>query len=126
MNYARSLADAVLSGFFDFEALAQMPDETLRHYMKKLKGVGDWTVDVYALMCLLRPDVLPKGDIALYEGFRMLHTLDNRPNYELFVEKTLHWQPWRSVGARMLWHFYLCERAKRVASFELQVLSYKF
>ncbi len=109
--YVRGLAEAILNGRFEFKALNHLPDQALRLYMKQLKGIGDWTVDIYALMCLLRPDVLPKGDIALYESFRVLHALEQRPKYEFFVQETLHWQPWRSVGARILWHFYLCERA---------------
>jgi len=112
-TYSRGLAESVLKGDFVFESLPRMPNEALRTYMKSLKGVGDWTVDVYELMCLLRPDVLPKGDIALYESFRVLYALDTRPNYTFFEENTRHWRPWRSVGARMLWHFYLCERVKK-------------
>lgn len=112
-TYARELALAVTSGKFDFDMLSQMPDEVLRPYMKNLKGIGDWTVDVYALMCLLHPDVLPKGDIALYEAYRVLYHLEARPKHDFFESNTRHWQPWRSVGARILWHFYLCERAKK-------------
>lgn len=109
-DYARGIALAIQNADFELENLHLLPEPALRAYMKKLKGVGDWTVDVYALMCLLQPDVLPKGDIALYESFRVLYALDNRPNHDFFVENTRPWQPWRSVGARMLWHFYLCER----------------
>ncbi|MFN0216553.1 MAG: DNA-3-methyladenine glycosylase family protein [Saprospiraceae bacterium] len=111
--YSRGLAEAVLSGEFDFEILEQMPEHVLRPYMKRLKGIGDWTVDIYTLMSLLRPDVLPKGDIALYESFRTLHGLETRPDHHFFEENTQHWRPWRSVGVRMLWHFYLCERDKK-------------
>lgn len=112
-QYARGLAEAVLNGQFDFEVLESMPYETLRPYMKRIKGIGDWTVDVYALMSLLHPDILPKGDIALYESYRVLYKQTSRPNHVFFEENTRHWQPWRSVGARILWHFYLCERAKK-------------
>lgn len=112
-QYARLLATVVLSGNFDFDALSQMEDSDLRAYMKTLKGVGDWTVDIYSLMCLLRPNVLPKGDLALYESYRVLYSLENRPTHEYFEANTLHWQPWRSVGARLLWHFYLCERVRK-------------
>lgn len=111
-GYARLLAEAVLSQIFDFEKLAQLSDEAARSEMKRLKGIGDWTADIYLLLCLLRPDVLPKGDIALYEAFRVLNNLEKRPPHEDFELATRHWQPWRSVGARMLWHFYLCERGK--------------
>ena len=109
--YVRCLAEAVMKGEFVFETLAQLPEDALRVYMKRIKGIGDWTVDVYALMCLLRPDILPKGDIALYESYRVLRSFSARPKHDLFVTETLHWKPWRSVAARMLWHFYLCERA---------------
>lgn len=110
--YARGLAEATINGEFDFDGLADMPDDVLRPYLKRLKGIGDWTVDIYSLMCLLRPDVLPKGDVALYEAYRRLYALETRPKHEFFEQNTRHWQPFRSVGVRMLWHFYLCERKK--------------
>lgn len=111
-GYARLLAQAVLSKTFDFDKLSHLPDEAVRVEMKRLKGIGDWTADIYLLMCLLRPDVLPKGDIALYEAFRVLNKLEKRPAHTDFETAAQHWRPWRSVGARMLWHFYLCERRK--------------
>lgn len=112
-SYARTLAEAVLSQAFDFEKLAQRPDEEIRTEMKRLKGIGDWTADIYLSECLLRPDILPKGDIAMQEAFRVLKKLPQRPVHDDFVAATQHWRPWRSVGTRMLWHFYLCERGKR-------------
>jgi DNA-3-methyladenine glycosylase II len=112
-GYARALAEAILSKTFDFEQLETLTDEKVRDEMTRLKGVGNWTADIYLLMCLLRPDVLPKGDIALYEAFRALKNLEKRPAHKDFEAATRHWRPWRSVGARMLWHFYLCERNRR-------------
>jgi DNA-3-methyladenine glycosylase II len=108
--YTRALASAVLNGDFNFDLLPDMPDPILRTYMKSLKGIGDWSVDIYALMCLQRPDVLPKGDIALYESFKVLYALNERPNYDTFEAYAQDWQPYRSIAARILWHFYLCER----------------
>lgn len=109
-GYARSLAEAVLSKTLDFEQLENMTDDEVRAHLKRLNGIGDWTADIYLSECLLRPDVLPKGDIAMQEAFRVLKNLPKRPVHELFEASTQHWRPWRSVGTRMLWHFYLCER----------------
>ncbi|MCB9315352.1 MAG: DNA-3-methyladenine glycosylase 2 family protein [Lewinellaceae bacterium] len=109
-SYARALAQEILDGHLDLPALATLPDELVGQRLKKLKGIGDWTVDIYLSECLLRPDILPKGDIAMQEAFRVLKGLSERPVHEAFVKQTLHWRPWRSVGSRMLWHFYLCER----------------
>jgi DNA-3-methyladenine glycosylase II len=111
-TYARGLAEAVWAGDFDFQALAQLPDHLAREYMTRLKGIGHWTADIYLSECLLRPDILPKGDIAMQEAFRVLKNLPKRPTHEAFEAATEHWRPWRSVGARMLWHFYLCERKR--------------
>ena len=110
MRYARLLAEAVESGGFSFEHLTTLPDEAVIIQMKQLKGIGDWTAHIYLSECLLRPDILPKGDIALLEAFRVLKNLPQRPPHDEFTAATEHWRPWRSVGTRMLWHFYLSER----------------
>jgi DNA-3-methyladenine glycosylase II len=112
-HYCRILAQAVDTGDFDFERLHTMPDEAVRNDMKRLKGIGDWTADIYLSECLMRPDILPKGDIAMQEAFRVLKKLSARPVHDDFVAATEHWRPWRSVGARMLWHFYLEVRSER-------------
>lgn len=111
-RYSRLLAEAVESGSFSFEHLAALPDEAVIIQMKQLKGIGDWTAHIYLSECLLRPDILPKGDIALLESFRVLKNLPHRPPHDEFTAATEHWRPWRSVGTRMLWHFYLSERGR--------------
>lgn len=110
--YVRGLAEAIVAGTISVENLSQLPDHDVKNDLKKLKGIGDWTADIYLLFSLLRPDVLPKGDIALYEAIRSLKNLDKRPDYDQFIAYTNHWRPWRSVGCRLLWHFYLCERGR--------------
>lgn len=110
--YTRALASAVLSRTFEFDNLGAMSDEEVRTDMKRLKGIGDWTADIYLSECLLRPDILPRGDIAMQEAFRVLNNLPGRPAHGDFEAATEHWRPWRSVGTRMLWHFYLCERKR--------------
>ena len=111
-KYVRGLAEAILKDDFMLEKLPLLPDHLVREYMKRLNGVGDWTADIYLTFCLRRPDILPKGDIALYEAIKTLKQLPKRPDYAAFESLTAHWRPWRSVGARLLWHFYLCERGR--------------
>jgi DNA-3-methyladenine glycosylase II len=113
MRYTRALAEAVLSGSLDLVALHQLPDDDVRTALCALPGIGNWTSDIYLSECLMRPDILPPGDIAMQEAFKVLKGLESRPNHALFVEMTEHWRPWRSVGSRLLWHFYLSERKKK-------------
>lgn len=111
-RYTRLLAQAVVSGDLDLAQLEHLPDEAVRADLKRLKGIGDWTADIYLSECLLRTDILPKGDIAMQEAFRVLNGLEKRPLHPDLEARTTHWRPWRSVGTRMLWHFYLCERGR--------------
>ena len=105
--YTRLLAEQIASGAFSFDWLTPLSDELVRSAMIKHKGIGHWTADIYLSECLLRCDVLPKGDIGVHEAFRVLKGLDSRPAQEDLEAMTEHWRPWRSVGTRMLWKFYL-------------------
>jgi DNA-3-methyladenine glycosylase II len=113
IQYTRHLANAILQKDLDLEALPFLEDEAVSLTLKKLKGIGDWTADIYLSECLLRPDILPKGDIAMLEAFKVLKQLPERPSHEAFVAGTAHWRPWRSIGTRMLWHYYLSERKRK-------------
>ncbi len=105
--YARELAKAVLDGNLNLKLLERLPDEEVKHELKKIKGIGDWTADIYLLMALLRPDVMPKGDLALHIAWQKLKQSEQRPNADEFIVIAERWQPLRAVAARLLWHFYL-------------------
>ncbi len=83
---------------------------TVRSQLTQHKGIGNWTADIYLSECLLRCDILPKGDIGVLEAFRVLKGLEVRPANEQLEALTEHWRPWRSVATRMLWLFYLNRR----------------
>lgn len=108
--YARHLSKALLDGSIDLEDLHHRTDAEVKAELIKLKGVGEWTSDIYLLMALLRPDVMPKGDIALHAAYQRLAGEDQRPDAEEFLRIAESWKPHRSTAARLLWHFYLSER----------------
>jgi len=110
--YARHLSDALLEERIDLNALHKLPDAEVKAELTKLKGVGEWTSDIYLLMALLRPDVMPKGDIALHTAWHKLSG-DPRPTSDEFLVIAERWRPYKSVAARMLWHYYLRERRVR-------------
>ncbi len=106
-GYARGLAEAILEGKIDVKVLENLLDAEVKAELKKLKGIGDWTSDIYLLMALLRPDVMPKGDLALHIAFQKLKNLELRPTSDEFLTIAEKWKPFRAVAARLLWHFYL-------------------
>jgi DNA-3-methyladenine glycosylase II len=109
--YARHLSEAMLERRIDLDSLHGLPDAEVKHELTKLKGVGEWTSDIYLLMAMLRPDVMPKGDVALHTAWHKLSG-EARPTSDEFISIAERWRPYRSVAARMLWHFYLSERRR--------------
>ena len=110
-SYARHLAEAVLEKRIDFDALLKLSDGDVKTELTKLKGVGEWTSDIYLLMVMLRPDVMPKGDVALHTAWHKLSG-EPRPSSDEFLVIAERWKPYRSVAARFLWYFYLSEKRR--------------
>lgn len=107
ISYARDLATAILENRLNLHSLEMLPDAEVKIELKKIKGIGDWTADIYLLMALLRADVMPRGDLALHVAWRNLKKLPEKPNSEEFLIIAERWKPFRAVAARLLWHFYL-------------------
>ncbi|CAN5878330.1 DNA-3-methyladenine glycosylase [soil metagenome] len=105
--YARDLAQNILNGNLDLNRFGNLSNEEIKHELKKIKGIGDWTADIYLLMAMLRADVMPKGDLALHVAWQRLNRLQYRPTSDEFLQIAERWKPLRSVAARLLWHFYL-------------------
>src|SRR5256885_2730398 len=59
--YARALANAIVTKKLSLKKLALLTDEEIRVELKKIKGIGDWTVDVYLMHALQRSDLFPLG-----------------------------------------------------------------
>ncbi len=112
-GYARGLAEAILQEKIDLKGLKNVPDEMVKAELKKLKGIGDWTSDIYLLMALQRADVMPKGDLALHVAWQKLKNLELRPTADEFLVIAEKWKPFRAVAARLLWHFYLSAKNSR-------------
>jgi DNA-3-methyladenine glycosylase II len=110
--YARHLAEAIVEDRIDLDSLQKLPDAEVKAELIKLKGIGEWTSDIYLLMALLRPDVMPKGDIALHAAWSKLSG-EAKPSSDEFLRIAERWSPHRSTAARLLWHFYLSEKTRR-------------
>jgi DNA-3-methyladenine glycosylase II len=100
--YGRELATSGV----DFAALRAMPDAEVVAALVRLKGIGVWTAEIYAMFSLGRADVFAPGDLALQEAARLLFELPERPGEKALRAMSLAWSPWRAVAARLLWAYY--------------------
>jgi DNA-3-methyladenine glycosylase II len=110
--YTKNLANAIVNGELDLNALESLPDDAVKAELTKLKGIGRWTADVYLLMCLRRTDAFPVGDLGVIVGMQKLKNLLHRPTSEELEIMSEAWKPLRAVATRILWHFYLSPKPK--------------
>ncbi len=106
-SYLRALAEAIVDGDIDLKSFAHKSAEQVRQELIKIKGVGNWTIDVYLLLSLKSPDVLPLGDIGVVSVIKELWGIQDIENMRLY---TKIWAPYRTTATFLLWHYYLAKR----------------
>jgi DNA-3-methyladenine glycosylase II len=104
--YTRELANAINSKKISVKEFEQLPDDVVRTELKALKGIGDWTVDIYLLHALRRLDVFPIGDLALVNSIKMVTGIQSITKEEL-LEVSQKWKPYRSIATMLFWHYYI-------------------
>lgn len=105
--YTKGLALELLEERLDLNTLEVLQDEVVRAKLITLKGIGNWTIDVYLMFVLQRADIFPVGDLAAINALRRVKKLSKDTSKEYLLEVAASWQPYRSVATMLLWHLYL-------------------
>ena len=106
-SYIKYLAEAILSGQLNLTELEELPDDVVRAKLVALKGIGNWTADVYLMFVLQHPDVFPIGDLAAVNALKRVKNLPGTITRDEMLAIAAKWQPYRTVATMLLWHFYL-------------------
>jgi len=114
IRYSRLLCQAVIRGEIDFNQLTSADDISVCQTLQKIPGIGPWTCSIFLLMSLGRPDIWPEGDIALRTAWQMLTGLVQPTDFKTLQQEADNWRPYRSVAARLLWHYYLQKKGIRI------------
>lgn len=108
--YARHLAESILNGNISLKKMERMNDDDIRMQLTSIKGIGNWTVDIYLIFILQHADVFPLGDLAAVNALKFLKKLPTKTEKKELLILAKKWQPYRTIAVMMLWHFYLEER----------------
>ena len=108
--YARELATAVQKKKLVLKKLKLGHEDEIRLELKKIKGIGDWTVDVYLMHSLQRTDLFPLGDIALVNSLKEVKKLHPHTTKETMLKIAEPWRPYRTIASMILWHAYIKKR----------------
>ena len=106
-KYLRALSQAVLNKELNFDSLSSLSPSEVRIKLTSIKGIGDWTTDIYLMFCLQSKDIFPLGDIALITTIKELTSVKTKTGIIRFTNKL---EPLRSLAAYFLWYYYLKER----------------
>jgi DNA-3-methyladenine glycosylase II len=113
IGYARILGHEILRGSLVLENLQHLDNEQVRAEIKRIKGLGDWSADIFLMFALQRADLFPIGDLALVNGLKTVKNLPKETSKETLLDIAEAWRPYRSVATFLVWHDYIVR--KRIA-----------
>jgi DNA-3-methyladenine glycosylase II len=107
--YLKDLANKVLSNEIDFKSYTTKSEAQIRRELITIKGVGNWSIEVYLMFCLQSPDIIPLGDIAIKNTLKELYNCQTQEEMQSISD---NWKPFRTFASYTIWHYYLKKRNK--------------
>ena len=106
-SYCLGLAQSITNKEISLKRISKLNSNAARAELIDMRGIGVWSANIYLLMALRHPDIWPQGDLALNSAIYQVKKLRKKPTEDRLASIASNWHPWRSVAARILWHFYL-------------------
>lgn len=101
--YLKDLAGKVESGELDLEHLPALDDREVSDMLTAVKGLGQWTADMFMMFHLGRPDVLPVGDLGIRKAAEIQYGLRKLPSPDRLRRLARPWRPYRTLACVYLW-----------------------
>jgi DNA-3-methyladenine glycosylase II len=104
-RYVQDLAQHIINGSVRFDTIDQLSNDEIIAELTAVKGIGEWTVHMFLLFCMGRPDVLPTGDLGVRSGIKKLYGLEALPTPDdvRTIAKKNHWHPYESFASWYIW-----------------------
>lgn len=102
--FIKDLAKKVDKGEIILQDLGSLDDSEIMTMLTAVHGIGPWSVEMFLIFCLGRPDVFSSGDLGLLRAVEKLYGLED-PTREELTELAQKWSPYRSYAARLLWNY---------------------
>jgi len=101
--YIRDLARHARDGVIRFDDLLELPDQEVIARLTQVKGIGVWTVHMFLIFALRRPDILPTGDLGIRNAIRKAYGLPELPQPDEMLTMAERWRPYCTVASWYLW-----------------------
>ena len=110
-SYIKALSHSLINNHINLESLATKSSDQVREELIKIKGIGNWTIDIYLMFSLQAADIIPLRDIAVTNTIKELLDIQDKEEIENYVSQ---WSPHKSVATYLLWHYYLSKRNRKI------------
>ena len=102
-SYIKDLAEKFSNGTVKYRSLHRMTSDELVSHLTQVKGIGVWSVHMFLIFTLNRPDVLPTGDLGIRKGFQIVYGLKGLPERSQMEELAVSWRKYASYASWYLW-----------------------
>ena len=102
-EYIRGLAKIIDDGDIRLEKLSELSNDEVGNILKEVKGIGQWTVDMFLIFSLNRPDVFPLNDLGIQKGLMLLLGRQKILSQESMLSHSKKWKPYRTLASLYLW-----------------------
>ena len=103
INYVKNLADYFENNYFEKKNVERMSDEEISRQLTQIKGIGQWTVDMFLMFTLNREDIIPYGDLGIQKGIMKILNKKNLPSKKEMENCSKKWIPYRTIACWYLW-----------------------
>ena len=103
IGYLRDLATRVTDRSLPLAHLGRLPDDAIIEHLVQVKGIGRWTVQMFLMFRLGRPDVLPDLDLGIQTAIQRAYGLRKRPGPKDVLRIGEKWRPYASTASWYLW-----------------------
>lgn len=114
-SYLLGLATEVLDRGLDLNGLDGSSDEAVVQRLTEVRGIGEWTAQMFLIFSLGRPDVFPHGDLGVRQALRRFHGLDKLPGKRQAIELARPWRPYATVASWYCWRSVDAKAAQETA-----------
>jgi DNA-3-methyladenine glycosylase II len=102
-GYLHALAQRFRDGSLHVERWPEWQDEAVIEDLIQVRGIGRWTAEMFLIFHLLRPNVLPLGDLGLQNAIRLHYGNGRALSAKRMRKLASSWAPWCSVATWFLW-----------------------
>ena len=102
-EYIRGLAKIIDDGDIRLEKLTELSNDEVGTVLKQVRGIGQWTVDMFLIFSLNRPDVFPLNDLGIQKGLMLFLGRAKYLNRESMLSYSEKWKPYRTLVSLYLW-----------------------